>query len=63
MCSGRPHGNRLLSGSKTGNGGVIMWKYREPMRSDFESEDDFERAEEAFWDAVDDYCDMVNDEM
>lgn len=39
-----------------------MWKYREPVRSDFEDEDDFERAEEAFWDAVDDYCEMYEED-
>lgn len=38
-----------------------MWKYREPVRSDFEDEDEFDAACDAYWDAVDDYCDNYED--
>lgn len=41
---------------------MIMWKYREPVRSQFDCDEDYETAIEAYWNAVDDYCDMCEDD-
>ena len=39
-----------------------MWKYRAPIRSDYDDDDEFNEATDAYWDAVDDYCSMCEDE-
>lgn len=43
-----------------GNG--MSWRYREPQRSHFDTEEEYEEACNAYWEAVDSYCDSLEDE-
>jgi predicted AlkP superfamily phosphohydrolase/phosphomutase len=40
----------------------MSWRYREPQRSHYDTEEEYEEACDAYWEAVDSYCDSLEDE-
>ena len=46
-----------------GKEGVGMsWRYREPQRSHYDTEEEYEEACDNYWEAVDNYCDSLDDD-
>ena len=39
----------------------MRWKYREPQREDYETDEEYEEACEIYDSALDDYCDMYEE--
>lgn len=39
----------------------MSWKYREPQRGDYDTDEDYEDAQEAYEGALDDYCNWVEE--
>lgn len=37
----------------------MSWRYREPQRCDYDTEEEYEEAYDAYENALDDYCDWV----
>lgn len=40
----------------------MSWKYHEPQRCDFDSDEDYEDALAAYNSCLDDYCDMCRED-
>lgn len=39
----------------------MSWKYREPQREDYDTDEEYEEAYDAYENALDDYCDWVEE--
>lgn len=39
----------------------MSWRYKEPQRSDFDTDEEYEEAFDAYENALDDYCAWVED--
>lgn len=39
----------------------MSWRYSEPQRSDFDTEEEYEEVYDAYENALDDYCSWVED--
>lgn len=39
----------------------MSWRYVEPQRCDYDSEEEYEDAMDAYQNALDDYCDWVEE--
>ena len=40
----------------------MSWRYREPQRSHYDTEEEYEEACDNYWEAVDNYCDSLDDD-